>query len=171
MVVLLMMGGHSPPLTRLRTGLAQIDTEQFPRGPVSKQMQGEFRSSMEEHQMTAQETVAGYYNAWQTKRGDLSEVPLADDFRFAGPVASFDTAEGYRAMAREAGQAVTRFDVRKQFVDGDTVCSIIDWEMAIPGVGPMTAAELLEVEDGVIVRGELIYDAEELRRAMARSDA
>jgi hypothetical protein len=39
--------------------------------------------------------------------------------------------------------------------------------MAIPGVGPMTAAELLEVKDGAIVRGELIYDAEELRHAMA----
>ena len=45
--------------------------------------------------------------------------------------------------------------------------------MAVPGVGKMTAAELLEVENGVIVRGggELIYDAEELRRAMAQSDA
>ncbi len=117
--------------------------------------------------MTAQEIVARYYDAWQNKRGDLSEVPLADDFRFTGPVASFDNADGYRAMAREAGQAVTSFEVRKQFVDGDTVCSIIDWEMAIPGVGRMTSAELLEVRDGVIVRGELIYDAEELRRAMA----
>jgi hypothetical protein len=35
----------------------------------------------------------------------------------------------------------------------------------------MTAAELLEVEDGIIVRGELIYDAEELRRAMARRES
>jgi hypothetical protein len=35
----------------------------------------------------------------------------------------------------------------------------------------MTAAELLEVEDGVIVRGELIYDAEALRRAMAAEGA
>ena len=43
--------------------------------------------------------------------------------------------------------------------------------MAIPGVGQMTSAELLEVENGAIVRGELIYDAEELRRAMAQSDA
>jgi hypothetical protein len=33
--------------------------------------------------------------------------------------------------------------------------------MAIPGVGRMTSAQLLEVNDGVIVRGELIYDAEE----------
>ena len=121
--------------------------------------------------MTAQEIAARYYDAWQTKSGDLVDVPLADDFQFSGPVASFDSAQGYRGMAREAGQAVTSFNVRKQFVDGNTVCSIIDWEMAIPGVGPMTAAELLEVENGVIVRGELIYDAEELRRAMAQSDA
>jgi len=117
--------------------------------------------------MTTQEIVAEYYDAWQSKQGDLSEVALADDFRFTGPVASFDNAEGFRAMALEAGQAVTSFDVRRQFVDGDAVCSIVDWEMAIPGVGAMTAAELLEVKDGLIVRGELIYDAEELRRAMA----
>jgi hypothetical protein len=121
--------------------------------------------------MTAHETVARYYDAWQTKRGDFSDVPLADDFQFTGPVASFDSADGYRAMAREAGQAVTSFNVRKQFVDGDTVCSIIDWEMSIPSIGPMRAAELLEIEDGVIVRGELIYDGEELRRAMAQADA
>jgi hypothetical protein len=51
------------------------------------------------------------------------------------------------------------------------VCSIVDWEMAMPGVGPMTAAELLEVQDGVIVCGERIYDAEALRRVMAAEDA
>jgi len=119
--------------------------------------------------MTALETVALYYDAWQNKHGDLSDVPLAETFEFIGPVASFDNAEGYRAMAREAGAAVTSFDVRRQFVDGTTVCSIIDWEMAIPGLGRLTSAELLEVKDGVIVRGELIYDAEGLRRAMADS--
>src|SRR5918996_6010515 len=117
--------------------------------------------------MTALETAALYYDAWQNKQGDFTDVPLAEDFQFTGPVASFDSAEGYRGMAREAGQAVTSFDVRRQFVDGNTVCSIIDWEMAIPGVGRMTSAELLEVKHGQIVRGELIYDAEELRRAMA----
>jgi hypothetical protein len=43
--------------------------------------------------------------------------------------------------------------------------------MAMPGIGRMTSAELLEVENGVIVRGELIYDAEALRRVMVESDA
>jgi ketosteroid isomerase-like protein len=119
--------------------------------------------------ITVLETVAVYYDAWESKRGDFSEVPLADDFEFIGPVASFDTAEGYRAMAAEAGQAVTSFAVRRQFVDGNTVCSIIDCEIAMPGIGRMTSAELLEVENGTIVRGELIYDAEALRRVMAQS--
>jgi hypothetical protein len=121
--------------------------------------------------MTALETVALYYDAWRNRHGDFSDVPLADDFQFSGPVASFDNADGYRAMAAEAGQAVTSFDVCRQFVDGSTVCSIIDWEMAMPGLGRMTAAELLEVVDGVLVRGELIYDAEPLRRSMAQSSA
>jgi ketosteroid isomerase-like protein len=119
--------------------------------------------------MTALETVALYYDAWQNKRGDFTGVPLAEDFRFTGPFASFESAEGYREMAREAGQAVTSFQVRRQFVDGNTVCSIVDWEMPMPGLGPMTAAELLEVVDGVIVHGELIYDAEALRRVMAEA--
>jgi hypothetical protein len=121
--------------------------------------------------MTALEAAALYYEAWQNKQGDFSEVPLADDFEFIGPVASFHTAEGYRAMAREAGQAVTSFAVRRQFVDGKTVCSIIDWEMAMPGLGRMSSSELLEVENGTIVRGELIYDAEALRRVMAQTGA
>jgi hypothetical protein len=56
--------------------------------------------------MTALEIVALYYDAWQNKHGDFSDVPLADDFAFTGPVASFDTADGYRAMAAEAGAAV-----------------------------------------------------------------
>lgn len=121
--------------------------------------------------MTVEQIAAAYYDAWRARRGDMSAVPLADDFRFTGPVASFDSAASYREMASQAGQAVTSFQVRRQFIDGGAACSIIDWEMAIPGVGRMTSAELLEIEDGRIVRGELIYDAEALRKAMAAADA
>ena len=118
--------------------------------------------------MTVEEIVGLYYDAWQAKRGDFSAVPLADDFAFTGPVGSFTDAAGFRSMAREAGQMVTRFAVRQQFIDGNHVCSIIDWEMALP-VTPMTSAEILEVKDGKLVRGELIYDAQELRAAMTEA--
>jgi hypothetical protein len=61
--------------------------------------------------MTVQEAVDRYYDAWQNKAGDFSDVPLAEDFEFTGPLASFDSAEGYRAMARDADPAVTSFVV------------------------------------------------------------
>ena len=116
--------------------------------------------------MSVLDVVNSYYGAWMAGKGDFSTVPLAPDFAFTGPVASFDTAESFRHMAAQAGPMVTRFSVRRQFADGDTVCSIIDWEMALP-VAPMTSAEILTVRDGQIVRGELVYDAQELRAAMA----
>jgi hypothetical protein len=62
--------------------------------------------------MTVLDVVGLYYDAWANKKGDLSRVPLAPGFRFRGPVADFDDAEGYRA------------------------CSIIDWEMDLPVARP-----------------------------------
>ena len=116
--------------------------------------------------MSVLDVVNSYYDAWIAGKGDFNAVPLARDFAFTGPVASFDSAEGFREMAAQAGPMVTRFSVRRQFTDGDTVCSIIDWEMALP-IAAMTSAEMLTVRDGRIVRGELIYDAEEFRAAMS----
>lgn len=116
--------------------------------------------------MDTQKIVNTYYAAWRERAGDMSDVPLAADFNFTGPVASFSDAAGFRAMAAQAGAALRSFRVRRQFVDGDAVCSIVDWELdPLPGL--LTAAELLEVRDGQIVRGELIYDAEDLRHAMS----
>ncbi|WP_171064176.1 TIGR03086 family metal-binding protein [Actinomadura soli] len=111
--------------------------------------------------------IAGrYYDAWIHHAGDMTGVPLAADFTFTGPVAGFDSAAGYRAMAAQAGAAVRSFRVRHQFATDRMVCSIVDWEMD-PLPGTLTAAELLHVRDGQIVQGELIYDAEDLRRVMA----
>lgn len=109
-----------------------------------------------------------YYDAWRLHAGDMSGVPLAEDLVFTGPVASFNDAAGFRAMAAQAGAGVRSFTVRHQFAAGDLVVSVIDWEMApVPGV--MTSAEILTIRGGKIVCGELIYDGQELREAMAHA--
>jgi hypothetical protein len=59
--------------------------------------------------MSVLDVVGSYHDAWMTGKGDFSAVPLAPDFAFTGPVASFDTAEGFREMAAQAGPMVTRF--------------------------------------------------------------
>ena len=64
--------------------------------------------------MSVLDVVGSYYDAWMAGTGDFSAVPLAPDFAFTGPVASFDTAEGFREMPAHVAPIVTRFSVRRQ---------------------------------------------------------
>src|SRR6266508_2092181 len=80
--------------------------------------------------MDVAQIIDAYYDAWINKKGDMSEVALAADLAYKGPVASFTDGAGFRQMAKEAGAAVTAFTVRRQFTEGNTVCSIVDWEMS-----------------------------------------
>lgn len=117
--------------------------------------------------MDTAQIVDAYYDAWKNRKGDMTGVPLADSLVFKGPIASFTDSGGFKEMAANAGVAVTAFTVRRQFTDGQVACSIIDWEMAMLAGELLTSAEVLEVRNGEIVRGELIYDAESLRKVMA----
>jgi hypothetical protein len=49
--------------------------------------------------MNPKEIANQYYDAWIHRAGDMTEVPLAADFTFRGPVASFDEPGGFRQMA------------------------------------------------------------------------
>ena len=109
-----------------------------------------------------------YYDAWRTRKGDMADVPLAEDLSYTGPVASFTDAAGFRAMAANAGTLVTSFEIRHQAVMDDVVVTVVDMEMSLP-IPTVTSAEILEIRDGRIVRGENIYDAEPMRQAMAQS--
>jgi hypothetical protein len=55
--------------------------------------------------VSVRDVVASYYEVWTSGRGDFSAVPLAPGFTFTGPVASFDSPEGFRAMASQGGPA------------------------------------------------------------------
>ena len=114
------------------------------------------------------DVAALYYDAWKHKQGDMTDVPLAEDFSYVGPIVSFDDAAGFRAMAANAGQLVTGFEIRHQAVLDDVVITVVDMEMSLP-IPTVTSAEILEIRDGRLVRGENIYDAEPMRRAMAQA--
>ena len=59
--------------------------------------------------MDPREIVQRYYQAWTDHAGDMTGVALAEDFTFRGPAARFDSADGFRAMAKQAGAAVREF--------------------------------------------------------------
>jgi SnoaL-like domain len=117
--------------------------------------------------MSALEVVRRYYEACNDG-GDLTSVPLADDVTFSGPLASVQGAANFRAHTAQRGDM--KCSIREQFVKGSRVCSIVDWTMSWP-VSSLTTTEILEVRNGEIVSGEVIFDPERIRNAMSRAAA
>jgi ketosteroid isomerase-like protein len=111
--------------------------------------------------MSALEIVNGYYEACNNG-GDLSDVPLADDVRFTGPLGSVQGAAEFRAHTAERGEM--RCTVGEQFVNGNRVCSIVDWELT-GQVSSLATTEIIEVRDGEIVSGEVIFDPTRIQNA------
>jgi ketosteroid isomerase-like protein len=118
-----------------------------------------------ERQMSALDVVNAYYEACNNG-GDLSRVPLASDVKFTGPLASVEGAAEFRAHTAERGDM--KCSIREQFVSGNRVCSIVDWTMRTQ-VSSLTTTEILEVRNGEIVSGEVIFDPERVRNAIARN--
>jgi SnoaL-like domain len=108
------------------------------------------------------ELVNRYYEACNNG-GDLSGIPLANEVVFSGPLATVRGAAKFRAHTAERGDM--RCSIREQFVKGGRVCSIVDWTMEWP-VPELTTTEILEVRDGEIVSGEVLFDPERVRNAM-----
>jgi hypothetical protein len=79
--------------------------------------------------MSALDLVNRYYEACNNV-GDLTNVPLADNVKFTGPLASVEGAANFRAHT--AGRGDMRCAIREQFVNGNRVCSIVDWTMTWP---------------------------------------
>jgi SnoaL-like domain len=104
--------------------------------------------------MSALDVVNAYYEACNDG-GDLSGVPLADDVTFSGPLAIVEGAANFRAHTAQWGDI--KCTIREQFVNGDRVCSVVDWTMTWP-VSSLTTTEILQVRNGEIVSGEVIFD-------------
>jgi hypothetical protein len=115
--------------------------------------------------VSALDVVNRYYQACN-QGGDLSGVPLADDVKFDGPLGSVEGAANFRAHTAERGEM--KCALREQFVNGNRVCSIVDWTVPWP-VASLTTTEILEVRNGEIVSGQVIFDPERIRNAMTQT--
>ncbi|WP_054813903.1 nuclear transport factor 2 family protein [Nocardia arizonensis] len=107
--------------------------------------------------MSNREAVDLYYRAWTSSNGNLADVPLSEDFVFTGPVGTFHGRAEVQVMAQQFGPVAQNFRVLRQYAAGDTVISVVAWEL--PGTeGSTEAAEILTIDNGVITRADLFYD-------------
>jgi limonene-1,2-epoxide hydrolase len=96
----------------------------------------------------------------------ISEM-LAEDFVFSGPLLRVEGRENYIAMLGQFLAAHVDFKVKRQFADGDDVCSIDELTVRSPSgaLVRMPMAEWFKLRNRTIISHEIYYDPREFAEA------
>jgi hypothetical protein len=90
--------------------------------------------------------------------GDFADVPMRDDVRFTGPLASATTADGYRSICGDFATSVHGIAVRSMVGDDTVVHVVYDVDMGL-ATGPLATSQTVEFVAGAFASVEVIFDA------------
>jgi hypothetical protein len=84
---------------------------------------------------------------------------LAEQFAFDGPILRAKGKAEFLAGSAAAATMGRGCRIHHQWVDGDDVCSVYDFEVETPaGVGSIPMAEWSVIRDGKLVSSRLLFD-------------
>lgn len=92
------------------------------------------------------------------KGGDFADIPMRDDVRFTGPLASSTSADEYRSICEDFAGVVNGVSVRSMVGDADVVHAVYDLDMGLPS-GPLPTSQTIGFVDGAFASVEVIFDA------------
>jgi SnoaL-like protein len=99
--------------------------------------------------------VESYFNAWTTHRVGDAYALLADDLKFAGPTASYESAAAFRPALEGFAKMTRQARLVDLIVEGDRAALLYDCELPEP-VGLMRISSFFRVARGKIVTYELV---------------
>src|SRR5438874_11820708 len=106
--------------------------------------------------------VEGYFAAWTANQPKEARAFLAEDLKFAGPTASYESAEAFWPALVGFAAMTTKAVVIDLLVDGDRAALLYDCELPDP-VGMIRIASFFRVRQGKISHYDTRFDATELR--------
>ena len=103
-------------------------------------------------------------------RGDFDRVRscLADGFSYKGPTASFTDPESFIENIWHVGQILHHIETRKTFVDGNDVCSILNFHVHFDEPRSVPVVQWATVKDGKIQTIEVLFDATDYMAMFSR---
>lgn len=117
---------------------------------------------MEMSSKSPQQVVDGYLNAIESRDFELARTYLADrGFSYRSVINSFDDADAFMADIWRVGPVMDGIERRRTFVDGDEVCTILNFRIRMDRVQITPVVQLSRVVDGKIVSIEAFFDASE----------
>ncbi len=113
------------------------------------------------------EIVERYFELFKARRIGECRQFLSDDFRFQGPLDTFDNPDDFIATASQLGPAMQEARLLKIFADGNDVCVL--WDFVWNGTGQVVGiAEWFQVEGEKIKSLRIMFDARPFAAAMGR---
>lgn len=112
------------------------------------------------NETTPHAAVRGFLDAVAERDFDRAREFLADaGFSYRSPLSDFDDATAFIADISRVGPILERIEVRRTFVDGDEVCTIINFYTRMDRLQVTPVVQWSRVADGHIVAMEVFFDA------------
>jgi hypothetical protein len=105
--------------------------------------------------------VERYFAAWTRNDVDAARAELADDLQFAGPSASYTSAEAFMPALRGFAAMTRGARVVELIVEGDRAAMLYDCELP---AGTVRIASFFRVAGGKIAAYDTRFDASVLQR-------
>lgn len=111
--------------------------------------------------LSAPEKVfSDYLDAFEARDFDRLRSYLSDgQFSYQSPVSSYTSADSFVANIARVGPILERVERRRIFVDGNTVCGILNLRTTMEELRLVPVVQLATVVDGRITALEAIFDA------------
>lgn len=88
---------------------------------------------------------------------------LAEDFTFSGPILQSTGRAEFLTGSATAAAIARGCEIHRQWVDGDTVCSIYDFKIETAvGAGSISMAEWSVIRGGKLASSRLIFDTADM---------
>ena len=117
-----------------------------------------------------EKVFSDFLDAFEARDFELLRRYLSDSrFSYRSPVSSYASADSFVANIARIGPILERIERRMLFVEGNTVCGILNLKTTMEGLRLVPVVQLATVTDGKIVELEAFFDATAYNR-MFESD-
>ena len=105
--------------------------------------------------------IEAYFKAFEERDFDRVRSCLSDSFTYTGPTAKFNGPDSFLENIWHVGQILQRIEFRKTFVDGNNVCSIMNFHVHLDEPRSVPVVQWAIIEKGKISSIEVFFDATE----------
>lgn len=119
-------------------------------------------------QQSPESIVTAFIDAIEARDFECARRYLSDtQFSYHSPVSRTDDADTFVIIISRVGPILEGIERRRTFVDGNNVCSILNYRTTMEALQEVPVVQLATVADGKIVALEALFDASAYNRMFA----